>query len=88
MIYTNYDSILKRPDIYTLKEVAEDINQSLKEAREEIKKLNHRMKVLEEDQRINNIYILALEEIVSQEEYEKCYKEALEEYELGKEDDE
>lgn len=88
MIYTNYDSILKRPDLYTLKEVAQDINGSLKQARKEIKKLNHRMKVLEEDQRINNIYITALEERVSQEDYEKCYKEALEEYELGKEDDE
>lgn len=88
MIYTNYDSMLKRPDLYTLKEVAEDINDSLKEAREEIKKLNYRMRVLEEDQRINNLYIVALEERVSQEEYEECYKEALEEYELGKEDDE
>lgn len=88
MIYTNYDSMLKRPDLYSIKEVAQEINQSLKEAREEIKKLNHRMKVLEEDQRINNVYITALEERVSQEDYEECYKEALEEYELGKEDDE
>lgn len=88
MIYTNYDSKLKRPDLYSIKEVAQEINQSLKQAREEIKKLNHRMKVLEEDQSLNNTYIMMLEERVSQEEYEKCYKEALEEYELGKEDDE
>ena len=87
MIYTNYDAMRKRPDVYNVNDVFDDAIKSLKAARNEIKRLSRLVKILEDDQRLNNIYTTRLEEEVTSEVYERCYREALEEYELGKEDD-
>lgn len=87
MIYTDYEALAKRLDVYNISDILNDVIKSLKDARAEIKRLNHLVKVLEDDQQLNILYTLKLEDEVGPEVYGRCYKEALEEYELGKEDD-